>query len=275
MQGEAYDFIVTGAGSAGCAVAGRLIEDGRYRVLLLEAGPKDSYPWIHIPLGYHKTFNNPRVNWMFDSEPEPELNNRIMYQPRGKVLGGTSSINGMVYMRGNRGRLRRMAPARLRGLGLRFGPALLQAAEDQERGADEFHGVGGPLQVSDHRWQPTLAKAMHEARPAGRHPGQSRLQRRAPRKASATTRPPSTGRGAGRARRAYLRDGEEAPEPHHRHLGARHPRADRERPRGRRRIPHARRPQDGARQPRGHRLGRRLRLAAAADAVGPRPGASI
>ncbi len=85
VQGEAYDFIVTGAGSAGCAVAGRLSEDGKYRVLLLEAGPKDTYPWIHIPLGYHKTFNNPRVNWMFDSEPEPELNNRTLYQPRGKV----------------------------------------------------------------------------------------------------------------------------------------------------------------------------------------------
>ena len=119
MQGEAsYDFIVTGAGSAGCAIAGRLSEDGRFRVLLLEAGPRDTYPWIHIPLGYHKTFNNPKVNWMFDSEPEPELNNRVMYQPRGKVLGGTSSINGMVYMRGTSIRLRRLAPEGLRGLGL-------------------------------------------------------------------------------------------------------------------------------------------------------------
>jgi len=95
-----YDFIVTGAGSAGCAVAGRLSESGRYRVLLLEAGGRDSYPWIHIPLGYTKTFANPRYNWMFESEPEKELNNRTLYQPRGKVLGGTSSINGMVYMRG-------------------------------------------------------------------------------------------------------------------------------------------------------------------------------
>src|ERR1700726_4651140 len=97
---ETYDFIVTGAGSAGCAVAGRLSESGKYRILLLEAGIKDSNPWIHIPLGYTRTFTDPRVNWMFDSEPEPELNGRILYQPRGKVLGGTSSINGMVYMRG-------------------------------------------------------------------------------------------------------------------------------------------------------------------------------
>ena len=97
---ETYDFIVTGAGSAGCAVAGRLSESGRYRVLLLEAGTRDSNPWIHIPLGYTKTYTNPRVNWMFESEPEKELNGRTLYQPRGKVLGGTSSINGMVYMRG-------------------------------------------------------------------------------------------------------------------------------------------------------------------------------
>ena len=73
-----FDFIVTGAGSAGCVMAARLSEDGKYRVLLLEAGGKDSYPWIHIPLGYAKLFNNPAVNWMFDSEPEEELENRTM-----------------------------------------------------------------------------------------------------------------------------------------------------------------------------------------------------
>ena len=95
-----YDFIVTGAGSAGCAVAARLSEDGRYRVLLLEAGGKDRNPWIHIPLGYAKIFTNPRVNWMFDTEPEAQLNGRILYQPRGKVLGGSSSINGLLYIRG-------------------------------------------------------------------------------------------------------------------------------------------------------------------------------
>jgi hypothetical protein len=96
-----FDFIVTGAGSAGCCVAARLSENGRYRVLLLEAGGEDRYWWIHVPVGYSRLFANPRVNWMFESEPEPELEGRSMYQPRGKVLGGTSSINGMVYMRGN------------------------------------------------------------------------------------------------------------------------------------------------------------------------------
>src|SRR5262249_10686470 len=164
VQGEtAYDFIVTGAGSAGCAVAGRLSEDGRFRVLLLEAGPRDTYPWIHIPLGYHKTFNNPKVNWMFDSEPEPELNGRVMYQPRGKVLGGTSSINGMVYMRGNAADYDEWRQRGCEGWDYDSVLPYFKRAEDQQRGADEFHGVGGPLKVSDHRWQPNLARALHDA----------------------------------------------------------------------------------------------------------------
>ncbi|HTV45477.1 MAG TPA: GMC family oxidoreductase N-terminal domain-containing protein, partial [Stellaceae bacterium] len=144
-----YDFIVTGAGSAGCAVAARLSETGRYRVLLLEAGGEDRYAWIHVPMGYGRLFSNPRVNWMYESEPEPELEGRSLYQPRGKVLGGTSSINGMVYMRGN--------PAdydewRQRGCtGWDWDSVLpyFKKAEDQERGPDAFHGVGGPLRVSD------------------------------------------------------------------------------------------------------------------------------
>jgi choline dehydrogenase len=163
MSEDIYDFIVTGAGSAGCAVAGRLSEDGRYRVLLLEAGPRDTYPWIHIPLGYHKTFNNPKVNWMFDSEPEPELNNRVMYQPRGKVLGGTSSINGMVYMRGNAADYDEWRQRGCEGWDYESVLPYFRKAEDNERGADTFHGTGGPLKVQDHAWQPTLAKAMHDA----------------------------------------------------------------------------------------------------------------
>lgn len=164
MQGEAsYDFIVTGAGSAGCAVAGRLSEDGRFSVLLLEAGPKDTYPWIHVPLGYHKTFTNPKVNWMFDSEPEPELNNRIMYQPRGKVLGGTSSINGMVYMRGNAGDYDEWRQRGCEGWDYDSVLPYFKRAEDNARGPDDFHGSGGPLKVTDHRWQPPLAKALHDA----------------------------------------------------------------------------------------------------------------
>ncbi len=146
---DTYDFIVTGAGSAGCAVAGRLSESGRWRVLLLEAGGRDSNPWIHIPLGYTKTFTNPRVNWMFESEPEKELNNRTLYQPRGKVLGGTSSINGMVYMRGTPADYDNWRQRGCEGWDWDSVLPFFKKAEDQERGADDFHGVGGPLHVSN------------------------------------------------------------------------------------------------------------------------------
>jgi choline dehydrogenase len=146
---DTYDFIVTGAGSAGCAVAGRLSESGRWRVLLLEAGGRDLNPWIHIPLGYTKTFANPRYNWMFESEPEKELNNRTLYQPRGKVLGGTSSINGMVYMRGTSSDYDGWRQRGCEGWDWDSVLPFFKKAEDQERGADEFHGVGGPLHVSN------------------------------------------------------------------------------------------------------------------------------
>ncbi|MBV8889801.1 MAG: GMC family oxidoreductase N-terminal domain-containing protein [Alphaproteobacteria bacterium] len=148
-EDNTYDFIVTGAGSAGCAVAGRLSESGKYRVLLLEAGGPDRNPWIHIPLGYTRTYTDPRVNWMFESEPEQELNNRTLYQPRGKVLGGTSSINGMVYMRGTPTDYDGWRQRGCEGWGWDDVLPFFKKAEDQERGADDFHGVGGPLHVSN------------------------------------------------------------------------------------------------------------------------------
>jgi choline dehydrogenase len=163
MGGETYDFIVTGAGSAGCAVAARLSESGRYRVLLLEAGKRDRHPWIHVPIGYHKLYTHEVYNWKFESEPIAGLNGRTSYQPRGKMLGGTSSLNGMVYMRGT--------PAdydgwRQRGCeGWDYASVLpyFKKAEDQERGASEFHGVGGPLKVSDNRFKSEIAAAIIEA----------------------------------------------------------------------------------------------------------------
>ncbi len=158
-----FDFIVTGAGSAGCVVAARLSESGRYRVLLLEAGARDRNPWIHVPIGYAKLFCHPRLNWRFESEPEPELNNRRMYQPRGKVLGGTSSINGMIYMRGNHADYDEWRQRGCEGWDWDSVLPYFKKAEDQERGADEYHGVGGPLRVSDQPYRWELARAMLEA----------------------------------------------------------------------------------------------------------------
>ena len=95
-----FDYVIVGAGSAGCVLANRLSADGKNSVLLLEAGPKDTNPWIHVPLGYGKLFKEKTVNWMYQTEPEPGLKGRSVFQPRGKVLGGSSSINGLLYVRG-------------------------------------------------------------------------------------------------------------------------------------------------------------------------------
>ena len=159
---ETFDFIVTGAGSAGCALAGRLSESGKYRVLLLEAGGPDRNPWIHIPLGYTKTYTDPRVNWMFETEPEAQLNGRTLYQPRGKVLGGTSSINGMVYMRGTPSDYDNWRQRGCEGWDWENVLPFFKKAENQERGADEFHGTGGPLNVSNPVRSP-LGDAMVQA----------------------------------------------------------------------------------------------------------------
>ncbi|MCB1359450.1 MAG: GMC family oxidoreductase N-terminal domain-containing protein, partial [Maritimibacter sp.] len=95
-----FDYVIVGAGSAGCVLANRLSADGRHRVALVEAGGRDSYPWIHIPVGYFRTMGNPRTDWRYETEPDPGLNGRALKWPRGKVLGGSSSINGLLYVRG-------------------------------------------------------------------------------------------------------------------------------------------------------------------------------
>jgi choline dehydrogenase len=144
-----FDYIIVGAGSAGCVLADRLTASGRHRVLLLEAGGRDNHMWIHIPLGFAKLFNNAEVNWLYKSEPEPELNNRQVIQPRGKVLGGSSSINGLLYIRGQKEDFDHWR--QLGNAGWAFTDVLpyFRRAEDQERGADALHGTGGPLSVSD------------------------------------------------------------------------------------------------------------------------------
>jgi choline dehydrogenase len=143
---EPWDYVIVGAGTAGCVLANRLSEDGRHRVLLLEAGPRDTNLWIHVPLGYGKLFARTDVNWAYESEPEPSLNGRRVFTPRGKVLGGSSSINGLVYIRGQR--------EDFDGWGIpgwRYDDLLpyFKKSEDQGRGADAWHGTGGPVAVND------------------------------------------------------------------------------------------------------------------------------
>ena len=154
-----FDFIIVGAGSAGCVLANRLSADPKNRVLLLEAGPEDRNFWIHVPLGFGKTLQNGRVNWMFESAPEPGLNGRRDFLPRGKVLGGSSSINGMIYMRGQAQDYDHWAQLGCRGWSYDDVLPYFKRAENNQRGGDDFHGVGGPLTVSDLTEKTPVAEA--------------------------------------------------------------------------------------------------------------------
>ncbi len=146
---EEYDYIVVGAGSAGAVLAGRLSEDPGTRVLLLEAGPPDRSFWIHLPIGYGKTMWSKTYNWCFHTDPDPNMNGRRIYWPRGKTLGGSSSINGLIYIRGQREDYDHWAA--LGNSGWSYDEVLpyFIKSERNQRGPDAFHGANGPLSVSD------------------------------------------------------------------------------------------------------------------------------
>ncbi|MCY4335288.1 MAG: choline dehydrogenase [Litoreibacter sp.] len=146
-----FDFIIVGAGSAGCVLANRLSADGKYKVAVLEAGGKDTYPWIHIPVGYFKTMSNPKTDWMYQTEPDPGLNGRSIKWPRGKVLGGSSSINGLLYVRGQKQDYDGWRQLGCTGWSWEDVGPLFRRAETYENGdkADEYRGDNGPLSVSD------------------------------------------------------------------------------------------------------------------------------
>jgi choline dehydrogenase len=144
-----FDFVVVGAGSAGCVLANRLSADPRQRVLLIEAGPRDRYPWIHIPIGYGKTMFHPVYNWGFHTDPDPGMNGRRIYWPRGRVLGGSSSINGLIYVRGQPEDYDRWAALGNPGWGWKDVLPYFIRSEDNSRGASEFHGASGPQACSD------------------------------------------------------------------------------------------------------------------------------
>jgi choline dehydrogenase len=149
MRRNTFDYIIVGAGSAGCVLANRLSARADVRVLLLEAGGADSSPWIHMPAGLARLVNDARIDWRYYTEPEPELENRRLYWPRGRVLGGSSSINAMCYTRGHPFDYDEWAA--LAGEEWSYPRVLpyFMKAEDQARGADAHHGVGGPLAVED------------------------------------------------------------------------------------------------------------------------------
>ena len=143
------DYLVVGAGSSGCVVANRLSEDGRTNVVLLEAGPPDNYLWIHIPIGYAKTMFNPVYNWMFETDPEPEMKGRKVYWPRGKTLGGSSSINGLVYVRGQPQDYDDWQAQGCPGWSWSDVLPYFKKFENNSRGASETHGGSGPVHCSD------------------------------------------------------------------------------------------------------------------------------
>ena len=146
---QEFDYIVVGAGSAGCVLAARLSEDPSTRVLLLEAGPADRSLWIHLPIGYGKTMWSPTYNWCFHTDPDPNMNGRRIYWPRGKTLGGSSSINGLIYIRGQREDFDHWAALGNAGWGYDDVLPYFIKSEGNQRGANPLHGGDGPLKVSD------------------------------------------------------------------------------------------------------------------------------
>lgn len=158
-----YDFVIVGAGTAGCVLANRLTANGKYRVLLVEAGGKDDYFWINIPVGYLYTIANPRTDWCFETEPEAGLNGRSIGYARGLGLGGCSSINAMIYMRGQASDYDGWAQLGNRGWSWADVLPVFKRSEDYQHGADAFHGAGGELRVEERRVSWPILDAWRDA----------------------------------------------------------------------------------------------------------------
>ena len=160
---EAFDYIIAGGGSAGCVLANRLSADPRNRVLLLEAGGRDNYVWIKVPVGYLYCIGNPRTDWMYQTEAEPALDGRALKYPRGRVLGGCSSINGMIYMRGQAADYDGWRQRGLSGWGWDDVLPLFKRAEDHYAGPTDHHGAGGEIRVERQRLRWEILEAFQRA----------------------------------------------------------------------------------------------------------------
>ena len=158
-----FDYVIVGAGSAGCLLANRLSADPEVRVLLLEAGGKDDYFWIDIPVGYLYTIGNPRTDWCYKTEPDPGLNGRSLGYARGRVLGGCSSINAMIYMRGQKSDYDHWSALGNKGWSWDEVLPYFKRTEDYQHGADELHGAGGELRVEERRVSWEILDAWREA----------------------------------------------------------------------------------------------------------------
>jgi len=165
-----FDYIIIGAGSAGCVLANRLSADPQLQVLLVEAGPRDRHPFIHMPAGLARLVDNRRLNWSYHTEPEPQLQGRRLWWPRGKVLGGSSSINAMCYVRGVAGDYDRWAAAGASGWDWAGVLPWFRQAECNSRGGDALHGHAGPLHVADLRYVNPLSRAFVDAGVQAGHP---------------------------------------------------------------------------------------------------------
>ena len=218
-----YDYVIVGAGSAGCVLAGRLSEDPDVKVALLEAGGQDSRPEIAMPIAFPMLLKS-SVDWDLYGEPEPGLGGRRLFLPRGKVLGGSGSINAMIYIRGNRADYDGWAAGGAEGWSYDEVLPYFKRSEDNERGEDNFHGVGGPLSVSDSRAMSPLIETMLEASELAGLELQPRLQRCTP--GGRRALPGHAAQGApplDRGRVPAPRRGAAEPRRHHRRAGAAHP----------------------------------------------------
>ena len=167
MAKNVFDYIVVGAGAAGCAVANRLSEDPEVTVAILEAGGKDSNPLIHMPAGFTKLTSDD-VNWGFKTVPQPQVNNREMHYPQGRTLGGSTSINAMIYIRGHRSDYDEWRDLGNEGWGYDDVLPYFKKSENNERFVNEFHGHGGPLNVADQTQQNPMTRAfVRSAQEAG------------------------------------------------------------------------------------------------------------